>query len=338
MNDDVASNSTDYLKRKVKREVKSKSYQAINGSANFLREKRKVRVHRKHINKAEKFDNNINIMNQNFNSNYFNSVKFNKLDNKIENNNYMVNNLNLSRNILLNKRQDMLNKNPTLRSSLNYMDNSNKKFDFSNQENNKYKNGKQKKYNRSKMKQNFTINKERDLDNDGVPDRIDIDDNRNAVQTVSDQFKVGNNTEKYQKNLEKQKIINENKMSKKYNFQDKESSFKFEEKNFSKENLKNKNPKKSMFGSPLTSRSIGERTKTQKVILTPTKIISSAGASLKESINEEIENSNMEGIQLANSMISPLARKLKFEGNSLIATRVGFDKKAFSLGKIEKKL
>ncbi len=28
--------------------------------------------------------------------------------------------------------------------------------------------------------------KERDLDNDGVPDRIDIDDTRNSVQTVSD--------------------------------------------------------------------------------------------------------------------------------------------------------
>ncbi|MCI1591214.1 hypothetical protein [Heyndrickxia oleronia] len=28
--------------------------------------------------------------------------------------------------------------------------------------------------------------KKRDLDNDGVPDRIDIDDTRNSVQTVSD--------------------------------------------------------------------------------------------------------------------------------------------------------
>lgn len=38
--------------------------------------------------------------------------------------------------------------------------------------------------------------KEIDLDNDGVPDRIDIDDSRNAVQTVSDLSEIRNSTNK----------------------------------------------------------------------------------------------------------------------------------------------
>ncbi|MDO7285900.1 hypothetical protein Q5W88_21590 [Shouchella clausii] len=38
--------------------------------------------------------------------------------------------------------------------------------------------------------------KEVDLDNDGIPDRIDIDDSRNSVQTVSDLNLVGNSTNK----------------------------------------------------------------------------------------------------------------------------------------------
>ncbi|MGG5373454.1 hypothetical protein [Enterococcus sp. AZ196] len=41
-------------------------------------------------------------------------------------------------------------------------------------------------------------NKERDLDNDGSPDRIDIDDNRNAVQLISDLDIVKNGTSKEQ--------------------------------------------------------------------------------------------------------------------------------------------
>lgn len=38
--------------------------------------------------------------------------------------------------------------------------------------------------------------KEIDLDNDGVPDRIDIDDTRNSVQTVADLSIVKNSTDK----------------------------------------------------------------------------------------------------------------------------------------------
>ncbi|MGR5968597.1 hypothetical protein ACT7C1_11565 [Bacillus paranthracis] len=38
--------------------------------------------------------------------------------------------------------------------------------------------------------------KERDVDNDGTPDRIDIDDTKNAVQTVGDLNKIKNATSK----------------------------------------------------------------------------------------------------------------------------------------------
>ncbi|EAD2321927.1 hypothetical protein AP105_15330, partial [Listeria monocytogenes] len=48
-----------------------------------------------------------------------------------------------------------------------------------------------------KLHQRFLANsKELDLDNDGVVDRIDIDDNRNAVQNVADLNIVGNDTSK----------------------------------------------------------------------------------------------------------------------------------------------
>lgn len=38
--------------------------------------------------------------------------------------------------------------------------------------------------------------KERDLDNDGAPDRIDIDDTKNSVQTIGDLDRVKNSTNK----------------------------------------------------------------------------------------------------------------------------------------------
>lgn len=38
--------------------------------------------------------------------------------------------------------------------------------------------------------------KERDVDNDGTPDRIDINDTKNAVQTVGDLNKIKNATSK----------------------------------------------------------------------------------------------------------------------------------------------
>lgn len=52
-------------------------------------------------------------------------------------------------------------------------------------------------YNSAKKEQ--TSKKEKDLDNDGIPDRIDVDDTRNAVQTTSDLSEVGNKTNKESK-------------------------------------------------------------------------------------------------------------------------------------------
>ncbi|MBP2029072.1 hypothetical protein J2Z35_002910, partial [Acetoanaerobium pronyense] len=49
--------------------------------------------------------------------------------------------------------------------------------------------------------ENEEITKEKDLDNDGVPDRIDINDNDNSIQKVTDldirYKKVNENKEKY---------------------------------------------------------------------------------------------------------------------------------------------
>ncbi|MBS7334480.1 MAG: lysozyme family protein, partial [Weeksellaceae bacterium] len=299
--------------------------------------------------------------------------------------------------------------NPNLHSSLNYLEGQH--FDRSaatsnhyNTNSKEYKTSRQKKNNQSQMRSNiakkendykfsnnerqYNITKEKDLDNDGIPDRIDIDDTRNSVQTTSDLYEVGNRKDKThiktQKNINQaktyknaslkkeadkyqigdkedlsslvdkedkvvvrkttQKKINQKKMKANFSFEndpevkDKKSSSK---KTFSKDQerkLSKNVQKKSMFGSPLTSQAVGKRTKTQKVLLAPTKAVSGVGASLKESLNKEIENSDMEGVRLANDIVSPLARKLRFESNSLIAKKVGFDRKAYNLSKVEKKI
>lgn len=48
----------------------------------------------------------------------------------------------------------------------------------------------------NEIKLSFAATKELDLDNDGVPDRIDIDDTKNSIQTVSDLNIVKNSTNK----------------------------------------------------------------------------------------------------------------------------------------------
>ena len=378
-NDDVASSSTDYLERKIKREFRNQSYQVVHESLDYLKETRKIRVHRNSINKIQNLDTEINTYYQSNNSQ---SNSSSNLDKKIQTNNYKINNINIERNNLLDKRENQLNKNPNLKSSLNYLEErhfnksaalSNNDFNGSNQSTKTYKTSSQKNYNQNKLRNNPTITisksnkisfknkeksyrinnlKELDLDNDGVPDRIDIDDTRNSVQTVSDLDKVGNGNHKTYKN--KQRKYSENKVSKnisigeknkKVNFEDRNESnvlFTNDEKLILKKNKKvkfeNKKRKKSNINSPLTSNSVGHRTKTQKVILAPSKALAGAGAGLKESLNKEIENSDMEGIKLANSVISPLAKKLKFQTNSLVAKKIGFDRKAYNLNKLEKKI
>lgn len=47
-----------------------------------------------------------------------------------------------------------------------------------------------------------------DLDNDGVPSRIDPDDNRSVIRTEADKALVGNKTDKYQQAVEKSSTIN----------------------------------------------------------------------------------------------------------------------------------
>ncbi|MFJ7954174.1 hypothetical protein ACIQZG_21980 [Lysinibacillus sp. NPDC096418] len=60
----------------------------------------------------------------------------------------------------------------------------------------------------------FPVNlKEVDLDNDGVPDRIDIDDSRNSVQTVADLNIIKNSTSKdTNRDIEKEKEKQKNNM------------------------------------------------------------------------------------------------------------------------------
>lgn len=58
-------------------------------------------------------------------------------------------------------------------------------------------------------RQYLEVTKELDLDNDGVPDRIDIDDTRNSVQTVKDLYQVKNSTsvstQRYNEKQEKER-------------------------------------------------------------------------------------------------------------------------------------
>jgi len=104
------------------------------------------------------------------------------------------------------------------------------------------------------------------------------------------------------------------------------------------EKKKEKLVQRSKFDSPLTSKTVtGKRNFAQKTVTSPIKAISSTGASVKDSFNREIEESDT-GIQLANQMISPVATKVSFESNKLIARKVGFDRKAYQLEKTEKKI
>ena len=103
------------------------------------------------------------------------------------------------------------------------------------------------------------------------------------------------------------------------------------------EKKKNQN-QRSRLDNPLTSKTVGSRNFAQKVVTSPVKALSKTGTTLKDGINSEVEESDMAGIQLANQMISPVASTLKFEANHFVARKVGFDRKAYRLEKIEKKI
>ena len=289
-NDDFTKDTTDQLIVKSKHKIQREAYKVVHNSLDDLKDKRKIRVHRKAINEIAQINNELNHYdNEKFKINSptpdhsFKNDKFLKLQNK-------ANDLELQTQTLLNERQKHLNRNSMLNSSLNYL----------NQKTSPSKNN-------------------TDYINKG---NINFQDIKNEEYTASATKNIAFKTDKSKDLLS--------------NSKDKTG-----EKIFQSERQKNINQKrmrKSFLDNPLTSKSVGERNLVQKTIMTPTRFIESTGASLKRSLNKDIEESNMAGVQLANDIVSPLARKLKFETEGLIARKVGFDKKAHKLYKIEKKI
>lgn len=283
-NDDFAKDTSDLLEKKAKYKLQKESYKVVRGSIDNLKEKRKVRVHRRNIDEVRKINDEINdfkFSNQSnksdskhnesdfsqkygSNTNYSNS----SINNKITINNGKLEKLNIEKDHLLKKRQKQINKNKMLKTNFEDLG-KNKSFKFSSSKEEKF----------SKSKNSKSSSKELDLEN------------------------------KFEFTNTRQKKLNQKKMQ-----------------------------KNSIFNSPLTSKSVGERSIAQKVVISPTKLVTGTGASLKESFNRDIENSEMAGIQLANQIVSPLARKLRFETSSLLAKKVGFDRKAYNLSKTEKKI
>lgn len=219
-NDDIAKDSTDYLERKAKISVKNKSYKVVHGSLNRLNEKRKIKIHKNHIKQIHSLDSEINNYYQNDKSQPTSSF-----ERKINSTNHKINNVNTKKNNLLDRRHALINATPKLKSSLNTSETQHfhvsavssdksshvtKEYKISDKRLFKYKNKrsnatfKKNRYskitiNQKDNKLRMKNNKEKDLDNDGVPDRIDVDDTRNAVQTTSDLSEVGNKTNKESK-------------------------------------------------------------------------------------------------------------------------------------------
>lgn len=101
---------------------------------------------------------------------------------------------------------------------------------------------------------------------------------------------------------------------------------------------KEKLNKRSKLDSPLTSKTVGSRNLAQKTVTSPLKAIGKAGSGVKSSFDSEIEESDIAGIQLANQIVSPVSGTLKFETNKFVSRKVGFDRKAYKLNKIEKNI
>ena len=95
-NDKPINNSVSFTEQKLKQQVKHKSYQAISGSFNQMNNQRKINVHRKQIEKMQNFDNETNHINP--------TTK----------NEYKIEKININRNDLLNKREQLLSDNPNL--------------------------------------------------------------------------------------------------------------------------------------------------------------------------------------------------------------------------------
>lgn len=315
-NDDMTKTVSDYMVRRTKRSIKKKTYKAFNQGFSNIGLDRRIKNHKEHI--------------------------------KIQDHS-SLDLINIQRKNLLDQRNDLFLKSPNLRTMLGYMDIPDLDFDKSKEGSKK----RQKQYNRSKIKQNFSHNTRtyQNINFGSNEDNFNLNEADNLLkQQNNNNFKMGidksfdmegtDNFNKFYKeskvpkNNQRQKRINQRKMKDKF-YTEKEMEEK-KAKNFFFEKTEEEN-KKSIFNNPLVARSVGERNLTQKILMSPATAVSSFGASLKENLNEDIEN-NEEGLQLANSFVSPIARKLSFEGKNLVARKVGFDRRAYNLGKIEKKI
>ena len=274
--EDIAKTTSEYFETKLRQEVKNIATSTIKETAYKHKENKISEKHKQVLFKIKEMDDIQSPISSHW------------IDDK--------------RDKLYEKRENILTKQPFLESSMSYVDKET------------IKKAQQKQY-FNQRKVNFENNKERDLDNDGIPDRIDIDDTRNAVQTTSDLSLVGNSTDKAT-----------NKQNKKKN---KNNKYTLEKNRI--------NNKKSLRNS-IDSSKVGKRNLVQKTLLAPGKPINSLGRSIKKSFDEEAEQSQMEGVKFANQIVSPMAKKLKYETNSFVARKIGFDRKAYKLQKVEKQI
>ena len=319
-NDKPINNSVSFTEQKLKQQVKHKSYQAISGSFNQMNNQRKINVHRKQIEKMENFDNETNHINP--------TTK----------NEYKIEKININRNDLLNKREQLLSDNPNLRTSLGHLEMQNDLTGSAALLN------KQKNRNQQAMKKDIPHYKIREKHKQINPSnskkQLEIIRSANGIELTNNGIKLDKNEDislhsegKPKKRLKSASIT---KPTDKYQLN---KTNKINQSTKKQNNVKEKQRKRIRLGSPLSSTSIGNRTKTQKVVLAPSKAISGVGAGLKDTFNKDINDNEMtEGVQFANAVVSPIARKLRFETTSLISKTVGFDKKAYNLSKVEKKI
>lgn len=342
--DSPIDNSINLVEQKAKQKIKNKSYQTITGTFNHLNNQRKIKVHRNQIEKMQNFNNDLSH------------------SNPTTNNDYKIAKLNSNRNDLLEQREDLLNKNPNLNTSLGHIEVQRDLERSAALQNNQKKRNRKTIQNKSIPHYKVTKN---NINANRSSNNIELKDEHIRVQSSSDirldknKFENAKNKTTSNKEQKYLKNISIRKNDDKYKLENTDDTVKTNIKN--KNHLKGTTPKKdknnsvkkaqrkkkdrqkikkrSMFGSPLTSSSVGHRTKTQKVALAPSKAVSSIGGSIKGNFNKEIEENEMtEGVQFANAVVSPLSRKLRFETNNLVAKTVGFDRKAYKLGKIEKKI
>lgn len=383
--DNSIDSSLNLAQRKLSGQIKHKSYEAISGTFDHLKNQRKLTVHRSHIEKIQQFDNDLVHS-----------------DPTTISDEYDIEKIRGTRNDLLQQRERLLTENPNLRTNLGHLE---VRHNLTSNASllNKQEETKRSRHPHYKVTRENHLAKndsETGLHVDRVSSGISLENKRIPVKTnshiqIPTKHPIKHNTKGIQRlnrqtiphykvrekhniavtNSDKQinvikspngmklkdqriklqkkqniSLSNENEPTKrlknvsikkttdKYKFSDKAKANQNKAITEKKKDLR-KIKQRSRFGSPLTSSSVGQRTKTQKLALAPSKAISSLGGNVKDSFNRDIEENEMtEGVQFANAVISPMASKLRFETNSLVAKRVGFDRKAYNLSKVEKKI